>query len=130
MKDILEEETSLAAEGKLALRFFDALSGQPISEAKIIIMELGEFTSQLDGSVIFDKPLTDKRLSFSFSAENYISFTDQFEVVAGTIFANRFYASPKIAIGNIRIVLEWGNKPNDLEPPPDQTKHLPHLLPW
>lgn len=115
MKDVLEEETTLSAQGKLALRFFDAVTDQPISGAKVTIMELGEFTSQLDGSIIFDKPTADKRFTFSFNAENYISFTDQFEVVAGTIFANRFYASPKLDIGSIRIVLEWGNKPNDLD---------------
>jgi hypothetical protein len=115
MKDILEEETDLAAEGKLVLHFFDALTNQPVPLAAVSIMELGDFTTTLDGAVVFEKPQTDKRYTFSFTADGYIPFTDQFEVVAGTIFANRFFASPVLEIGSMRIVLEWNNKPADLD---------------
>lgn len=115
MKDILEEETSFSSDGKLVLRFYDAVTLLPVSNAEVAIMEIGEFTTNPDGTVVFDKPVTDKRITFSFKADNYISFTDQFEVVAATIFSNRYFVSPKLDIGSVRIVLEWAGKPADLD---------------
>ena len=38
-----------------------------------------------------------------------------FEVIAGTIFWNRFTVSPNIEMGSIRIVLDWDKKPKDLD---------------
>ena len=115
MKDVLLEETTLAAEGKLALYFFDAVSGNPIPEAVITIDGLGIYTTGLNGQIHINQPQSDQQFAFKFEAASYITFTDQFEVVAATIFANRFFASPQIAIGSLRIVLEWGKRPDDLD---------------
>ncbi len=50
-----------------------------------------------------------------FSKEGFIPENNKFEVIAGTIFRNRFTVSPAIEMGSIRIVLDWDKKPEDLD---------------
>ena len=35
--------------------------------------------------------------------------------MAGTLFFNRFSVSPKLPLGSVRIVLDWGENPKDLD---------------
>ena len=35
--------------------------------------------------------------------------------MAGTLFFNRFSVSPSLPLGSVRIVLDWGEKPRDLD---------------
>ena len=39
----------------------------------------------------------------------------KFEVVAETIFFNRYTVSPVTKLGAIRIVLDWDRRPSDLD---------------
>lgn len=112
---IFEDEIEIGESGVMTLRFFNAENGNPIPEANIIIRDIGEFTTDLEGKVRFPKLEKDQKLQIMFSCEDYITSVFSSEVVAGTIFYNRFSVSPILDIGTIRIVLDWDEKPADLD---------------
>lgn len=111
VQDTFEELES----GKLTLRFVDAIKGTMVEGASVSIEGLGDFTSDYEGAVKFDPPSEDKTIIVKFTHPQYISATFGVEVMAGTLFFNRFSVSPRMPIGNLRVVLDWGKKPNDLD---------------
>lgn len=115
MRDRLNDEVKNMEEGVLTLRFIDAVTGDPVREATVSIEEFGEFTTDGQGRVMFKNPEQDGVYAFSFQKEKYLPLHTTFEIVAGTIFYNRIAVSPAIAIENLRIVLEWGRRPADLD---------------
>jgi hypothetical protein len=115
MLDVMEDEMTLEEEGLTTLRFFDALSGNPVDEALITIAGLGEYTTDGLGRVKFETPAEDGKYPFQFKKEGYIRAIYSFELIVGTVFYNRFTVSPIIDLGTIRLVLEWENRPDDLD---------------
>lgn len=109
MTDIDTEES-----GQFTLRFLNAEKGTPVEGADITIEKIGTFKSDAEGRVLI-KTVDDGLYSFTFSKQGFIGAGFTFEVIAGTIFSNRFSVSPLIELGAIRIVLEWGSKPRDLD---------------
>ena len=114
MIDILEDTESEMNDGKLTLRFFDAETAQTVKDASVTITGVGEFTSDSFGKVRFDKQ-KDGKYAFRFSKNGYVSADYQFEVIAETIFFNRFSVCPRTELGAIRIVLDWDRSPADLD---------------
>jgi len=114
MLDVLEDTETETIDGKLTLRFFDAKTGLPVSEASISIQGVGDFTSDLSGKVLFDKQ-KDGKYAFRFSKKDYVSAVYEFELVAETLFFNRFSVCPKTELGALRIVLDWDKSPADLD---------------
>jgi hypothetical protein len=114
MLGVLEDTETEMNEGKLTLHFSNALNGEAVPDAALSIPDVGDFTSDLDGKVLFDK-IGDGVYPFTFSKDGFISAKYSFEVVAGTIFFNRFSVSPRMEMGCMRIVLDWGKKPADLD---------------
>jgi uncharacterized protein YfaP (DUF2135 family) len=113
MRDQLDDATA-ESEGIFTLRFFNAETGDPVSDATIIIQDASSFTTDMEGKIRFEK-VEDGIYPFRFEKEGFISENIKFEVVAGTIFRNRFTVTPKIEMGSIRIVLDWDHKPHDLD---------------
>jgi hypothetical protein len=113
MRDQLDDADAEEA-GKLTLRFFNAVDGEPVIDASIIIQDLQTFTTDLEGKVRFDKQ-EDGIYPFRFEKDGFISENNKYEIIAGTIFRNRFSVSPVLDIGSIRIVLDWDKKPKDLD---------------
>ena len=66
------------------------------------------------GKVLIDVP-EDGTYALSFSKEGFISAIYPFEVIVGTLFSNRFSVCPVIEMGAIRVVLDWGRNPKDLD---------------
>jgi hypothetical protein len=114
MLDLLDDSEQELVNGKLVLRLFNAETGSPVPDASVNIEGIGEFTSDIQGRILFDPP-QDMKYAFRFSKQGYISCDYGFEVIAGTIFYNRFSVSPVIDFGALRVVLEWDRKPNDLD---------------
>lgn len=109
-EDVFEEEEN----NNLTLRFFNALTGEPINGATVAIDDLGEFTSDEKGRVRF--PITDDGiLKVHFECEGFIESDFKPEVIAGTLFFNRFSVSPKLDLKDVRIVLDWSESPKDLD---------------
>lgn len=103
------------SEQKLTLRFFNALNGSGIANADVNFEEGGNFKTDSDGKVLFTSPIENGQLKISFKAKGYITSDFTVEIMAGTIFFNRFSVSPSLPKGSIRIVLDWDKEPSDLD---------------
>lgn len=114
MRDLLEDVQTEMHEDKFTLRFFDALTGDVVSDGVINIRDVGEFTTDPGGKILFEKQ-ADGIYYFSFSKNGYITANYRFEVIANTIFYNRFTVSPRTELGAVRIVLDWDSSPSDLD---------------
>lgn len=99
---------------ELTLRFFNALDGEPIYNAKVAIIEIGEYLTDIDGKVLFPIP-DDSNYEIIFSKTGFITSIFEIEIISGTLFFNRFSISPKMPLGSIRIVLDWDGSPKDLD---------------
>lgn len=105
--------------GGLALRFYDAVSGQPIRGGQVLLDGQRAVTGA-DGRAVLPWP---KRLSadsddrqLRFSAKGYISTDLKVRFLARTIFNNRFSISRALPTPkHLRVVLDWGTAPADLD---------------
>lgn len=114
MLDELDDADTEMSDGKLVLRLINAENGNPVEGANVKIENIGEFTSDMQGRVLFDIP-EDGRYAFEFSKTGFIKAIYPFEVIAGTIFYNRFSVCPVLDFGSLRVVVEWARKPKDLD---------------
>lgn len=103
------------SEGKLVLHFFNALNGKGIPNADVNIEQIGDLKSDVEGRVLFASPIDNGTLKVSFQSKGYASSVFTIELMAGTIFFNRFSVSPSLLRGQIRIVLDWDKNPPDLD---------------
>lgn len=115
MRDKMNDEVMRIEEGKMTLRFVNAMNDEPVDGAKVAIEGMGKFETDGLGRVIFDVPEKDGVFPIKFSKSGYFDLKTTFEIAAGTIFYNRFAVLPLIARENLRIVLEWGKRPDDLD---------------
>lgn len=99
---------------ELTLHFFNALNADPIPNATVEISGVGVFKSDLDGRVMFPIP-PDMIYQVRFIHKDFISSDFTIEVAVGSLFFNRFSISPRLPVGSIRIVLDWGKNPVDLD---------------
>ncbi|MCX6139041.1 MAG: hypothetical protein NTV54_16295 [Ignavibacteriales bacterium] len=111
-KDDTFEETS---SNQLTLRFYNALTGIPIPNAAVDLKEKGKYTTDVEGKIRFPAPEEDAEYQFAFSAPGYVTSDLTFEVMAGTIFQKRYSISPAIDLKFLRVVLDWGAEPLDLD---------------
>ncbi|MBI9068328.1 MAG: hypothetical protein JEZ09_13625 [Salinivirgaceae bacterium] len=109
--DVFEEEDN----NNLTLRFFNALDGEPIHDATITIGELDEYLTDAEGKARFPVPEEDGVLLVHFECAKFISSDFKIEVLAGTLFFNRFSVSPVLDLKDIRIILDWEASPKDLD---------------
>jgi hypothetical protein len=102
----------------LALRFFNALTGQPLSSAKVRFGGT-QRTTNTDGRVLFDWPKNlnrrEDRRQATVEHKGFITSTIEVHFIAGSIFNNRFSISPTLAPRQVRVVLDWAKKPADLD---------------
>lgn len=112
--DIVQASQKIRRNEKLPLYFADAEDGLPVKEAKIVVDSIGEFVTDKKGFVSLPR-LEDGEYSLIFSANGYISESFDFTVRAGFVPHYRFAVS-KVLVGSYaRIVLEWGERPADLD---------------
>lgn len=115
----LEEDKSDAYEemssNDITLRFYNAVNGQYIINASVEIANIGSFTTDEEGKVRFPAPMEDGDYAFVFMGEKYVTSELRFTIMAGTIFQRRFSISPMLDIKNLRVVLDWGAAPLDLD---------------
>ncbi len=101
-------------ENKLTLRFFNALNGNPIEGAKVEIEKSGNYDTDFEGRTFFDIP-EDGKYKITFVHPEYITSRFEIEIMANTLFFNRFSISPRMPVGTLRVVLDWSDKPSDLD---------------
>lgn len=115
MREKMDDAMVEADEGLLTLRFSDAETGNPVGQAAVNIAGIGKYTSDGHGIVRFPIPEKDGIYAVQVEREGYITVDFPVEVIAQTIFYNRFSLSKKMPIGQLRVVLEWDKKPSDLD---------------
>ena len=102
-------------EDKLTLNFFNAVDGKAIEGGSIKIEKIGNFKTDTFGKIYFDIPEDDGTYKIIFEKSGYIKSALDIEIEAGSLFFNRFSISPTISFDSVRVVLDWGKKPNDLD---------------
>ncbi|MFP4556728.1 MAG: YfaP family protein [Bacteroidales bacterium] len=110
MDDVLKE----VEEDVFTLRFFDAVTGDPVKNANISIESIGKYETDNEGKITFPRQ-PDGILNVQFEKEDYIPALFEVEVIAETMFFNRFSVSPVLNIEQFRVVLDWDKAPNDLD---------------
>lgn len=114
MKQKMDDVLLEFEEDVFTLRFFDAVTGDPVNNANITIENIGEFKTDNEGKITFPRQ-PDGILSVHFKKEDYIPALFEVEVIAETMFFNRFSVSPVLNIEQFRVVLDWDKAPNDLD---------------
>lgn len=100
--------------GELTLRFINALNGEYISGARVSI-DGEEYTTDHEGRAIFEPTVENGEVPVYFEKEGFINMEFDLELMLGTIFQNRVSVSPDLRPGSIRIVLDWADRPRDLD---------------
>ncbi len=98
----------------LTLRFFNALTGAGIPGATVTINNV-EYNSDEEGKVQFPAPDSDGIYPVAFRAPKYVPVDFTVEIMAGTLFFNRFSISPLLDVKFLRVVLDWDAAPPDLD---------------
>jgi hypothetical protein len=98
----------------LTLRFFDALNGRQIPGATVTI-DSTEYSTDEEGKAVFPAPDEDGLYPVSFRAPKYVPVDFKIEVMAGTLFFNRFSVSPLLDVKFLRVVVDWDASPPDLD---------------
>lgn len=114
MENVMEDVFNEMDNDVMTIRFYDALTGNPVQGASIMIENVGNYETDMEGRVMFPKQ-ADGYLRAIFKKNGYITALFKVDVVAETIFKNRFVVSPELQIDQIRVVLDWEQKPADLD---------------
>jgi len=103
-------------EGKISLYFLNALNARPIKDANVELNGIGSFSTDMNGRIQFTAPNDPfAKIPVKVSKSGYIKTDFILELKAGTIIMNRFSLSPEIPIRHVRMVLDWGESPRDLD---------------
>ena len=108
------DDMQAAMEGRIPMRFFNALNRAPIPGAVIEVPVAGKFTTDQNGRIVFPK-IPDGNYRLVFSKEGFITTDIDFRVQLGNVVFNWFNVSPGIPDKDYRIILEWNEKPADLD---------------
>jgi len=111
---VLNRMMNLKMDGLIPLRFSNALDGKPVEGAKVTVNGIGKFTTDMEGIISFPEQ-KDGFYTLEFSKQGFITSKIEFEVKLNNVFSNRFSVSPVMRGDYMRIVLDWGQRPADLD---------------
>ena len=111
---VLNRMMKLKMDGLIPLRFLNALDGKPVEGAAVSVAGIGNFTTDREGIITFPEQ-EDGFYTLEFSRQGYITSRIEFEVKLNNVFSNRFSVSPVMRGDYMRIVLDWGQCPADLD---------------
>jgi len=111
---ILNRMMKMKMDGLIPLRFLNALDGKPVDNAAVNVHGIGVFMTNMEGIISFPEQ-EDGFYTLEFSKQGYISAKIEFEVKLNNVFNNRISVSPVMRGDYLRIVLDWGQRPADLD---------------
>jgi len=111
---ILNRMMKLKMDGLIPLRFINALDGKPVNGAQVDVNGIGTFTTDSLGIIIFPEQ-EDGFYTLDFSKQGFITSKIEFEVKLNNVFTNNISVSPLLKDDYMRIVLDWGQRPSDLD---------------
>ncbi len=104
-------------EGKLSLRFYDAVTGKPISGARVKL-ENRTSVSDSGGKVSFPYPRLDREegyVDLLFEKKGYVRTLIKIHLLLNSVFINRYSISPSLPPGRYRVTVDWNDSPPDLD---------------
>ncbi len=104
-------------EGKLSLRFYDAVTGKPIAGAKATL-DNRTSTSDPGGKVSFPFPRLGREegyVDLLFEKKGYVRTVIKIHILLDSVFINRYSISPTLPPGRYRITVDWTSSPPDLD---------------
>jgi hypothetical protein len=104
----------LELEDALALWITDTDTGEPVAGALVAIENAGSTRTDQDGLAVFPV-LEEGAHSFIVQKEGYIIVKDAFTVFGGSLFFNKFSIPKIMPPKHLKIVLDWGASPGDLD---------------
>ena len=111
---VSQKIAELEMDDAMSLWFTDADTGKPIQGALVAIEKVGSTKTDEDGLAVFPV-LKDGEHAFIIQKDGYVTTKDTFNVLLDSIFFNK-YSIPKIKpIDHIKIILDWGAAPADLD---------------
>ncbi|GHV78276.1 hypothetical protein AGMMS49944_00670 [Spirochaetia bacterium] len=111
---ILQKITELEMDDILSLWFTDADTGSPIEGMIVAIENSGTVKTDADGLALFPV-LDDGEHAFIVQKEGYVMMKDTFKVLIGSIFFNKYSIPKTMPANRIKIVLDWGASPLDID---------------
>jgi len=114
IKDRSEDMFREMKSGKLTLRFINAINGEYVPGATVFI-DGKEYETDYEGRVLFEPVIENGQVPVRFEKEDFITAEFDLEMMLGTIFQNRISVSPVLRAESVRIVLDWGDRPADLD---------------
>ena len=100
--------------GLIPMRFFSALDRKPIAGASVAVPNAGTLVTDAAGKIVFPK-IPDGSYTLTFSKDGFVTTQIEFRVIVGAVDLNWYSISPGIPDRDYRIVLEWAEKPADLD---------------
>lgn len=97
-----------------SIHFINAITGDPVSGAKVMIENLGSYKTDSSGTITFPKQ-PNGSIKAIFRKDGFISAIYNIDIASETIFRNRFIVSPTMEAEQFRIVLSWDKQPEDLD---------------
>jgi hypothetical protein len=104
----------MAFDKRIGMCFASALDNKPIPGATVEIPGIGTFTTDGDGVISFPEQ-ADGTFTLTVSKRGFISTPITFKIQLKTVIFNWYSISPEMPDRDLRIVLEWGSSPRDLD---------------
>ena len=102
------------ASSLIPMRFYSAMDRKPIAGGSVEIPDKGVFVTNAAGKIAFPK-IPDGNYKLIFSKEGFITTPIEFRVLMGAVDLNWYSISPGISNRDYRFVLDWAEKPADLD---------------
>jgi hypothetical protein len=99
---------------RIGMCFASALDNTPIPSAVVEIPGIGTFTTDGDGVISFPQR-EDGTYTLTVSKRGFITTPITFRIQLGGVIFNWYSISPEMPDRDLRVVLEWGAQPSDLD---------------
>jgi hypothetical protein len=104
----------MAFDHRIGMCFANALDNTPIPGAAVEIAGIGTFTTDSDGVISFPER-ADGTFTLTVSKRGFISTPITFKIQLKAVIFNWYSISPEMPDRDLRVVLEWGASPSDLD---------------
>ncbi len=111
---IQQKIAELEFDGMLSLWITDGDTGKPIQSATVDISNIGTFKTDSNGIASFPT-LADGIYDFTIDHNEYVPTNEKFEVFGESIFFCKYSIPKKVDYKCIKIILDWGQTPKDLD---------------
>jgi hypothetical protein len=112
--EIRSRMAMMSFDHRIGMCFASALDNTPIPGATVEIPGIGTFTTDGDGVISFPEQ-ADGTFTLTVSKRGFITTPITFKVQLKTVIFNWYSISPELPDRDMRIVLEWGSSPSDLD---------------